>query len=385
MCPIDYYSLMRNTQDKKQLRYQMVMSAEKSGVMETSRLFHTTKNTVSKWVRRFTESGYSGLADLSRRPHNSPNTTPEEEQQKLVQLKRKYKRLGADQIKEIEKLSISPRTMRKIWRNKNVSSRKRRKKYITKQNLRAVKREWNLFQQISEDTKYLTDIPEYWPQMKRNNLHSVQYTARDVTTGLLLLGLADEISMDNSKRFADYCNAMLQKHGADLSHTRRQTDNGSEYIGSVRAKAKSAFTNSIESIKGQIHSTIFPGAHRMQSDVETIHALMEVEFYELEQFSDRQDLLDKFYSYLLFFNLVRPNTYKENKTPWQLVKEKNPKLPAEIAMIPPIDLSDPLYYNHAVSKSGYDVPSNPFCVNICTAITPFFSPLVYKKLLIMFL
>jgi transposase len=359
MCPIDYYSLMRNTQDKKQLRYQMVVSAQTSGVMAASRLFHTTKNTISKWLKRFNEHGHDSLTGLSRRPHNSPNATPLEVQKKLVELKRKYKRLGAEQIKVLENLSISAKTMRKIWRRHGVPSRKLRKKHVTKQNLRAVKKIWPLFQQICEDTKILKDIPEYWWQMKRLNLPEVQYTARDVTTGLLMLGVADEISMHNSKRFADYCNFNLQKYGADLSHTRRQTDNGVEYIGSWQARKSSAYTKIIESVAGQVHHTIFPGAHRMQSDVETVHGLMEREFYELETFKDKEDFLNKLYSYLLFFNLARPNTYKENKTPWQLVKEKNPNLPIEIAMIPPIDLSNPLYYNHSVSKSGYDVYSNP--------------------------
>ena len=184
MCPIDYYSLMRNTQDKKQLRYQMVVSVKEVGVMETARSFKANKNTVSKWVKKFKEFGYYGLAGLSRRPHNSPNTTPEAEQQKLVALKHKYKRLGADQIKVLEHLSISARTMRKIWRKHNVSSRKLRKKHEIKQNLRAVKRLWPLFQQICVDTKVLKDIPEYWWQMKRFHLPEVQYTARDVTSAL---------------------------------------------------------------------------------------------------------------------------------------------------------------------------------------------------------
>jgi hypothetical protein len=83
-------------------------------------------------------------------------------------------------------------------------------------------------------------------------------------------------------------------------------------------------------------SLINPGAHTFQSDVETAHNLVEVEFYELEYFKDRNDFLDKAYSYQLFFNLLRPNSYKENKTPWQLAKEKQPGLSEAIAMIPPV-------------------------------------------------
>ena len=53
---------------------------------------------------------------------------------------------------------------------------------------------------------------------------------------------------------------------------------------------------------------------------------------------DITNFMDKAYSYQLFFNLVRTNSYKENKTPWQLAHEKRPDLPISIAMIPPVDI-----------------------------------------------
>jgi len=116
----------------------------------------------------------------------------------------------------------------------------------------------------------------------------------------------------------------------------------------------------IESVKGQRHYTIFPGAHRMQADVETVHNLVEAEFYEIENFKDRTDFMNKAFSYQLFFNFQRPNTYKENKTPWRLAKEKVPGLSMEVAKIPPVDLC--VLMNKKLdflAKGGYDVYSNP--------------------------
>ena len=340
MCPYRYYSVMRKSKDKKQLRYQMVISVEKYGLKPTARHFRATVKTVRKWWRRWIENGYRGLEELPRRPHSSPNATPQEERQELVKLKKKYKRIGADTIKVIEDIPISTKTMRKIWRQEGISSRKRRKNHVTKQNLREVKREWALFQQMDEDTKDLVDIPEYWTQMMKKGLPKVQYTARDVTSGLMFLGFADERALVYATLFAEYLNYHLQRAGADLSRTVRQTDNGSEYIGSWQSKEPSAYTKAVESVAGQIHSTIFPGAHRFQADVETVHNLIEMEFYEVEGFKDRIDFLNKVYSYQLFFNLLRPNSYKENKTPWQIVKEKNPNLSIEVAKIQPVFLDD---------------------------------------------
>jgi len=250
MCPYRYYAVMRINKDKKTLRHQMVVSVETFGIKETARRFHTTRNTVRKWHRRWCEEGYAGLADRSRRPKHSPLVTSPNQRRKLVKLKKKYKRLGAEAIKTIEGLSQSPRTIRKIWRQEGVSSRKPRKKHQTKQNLRAVKKCWALFKQICEDTK------------------------------------------------------------------------------------------AVQSIPGQNHYTIPPDAHRFQAAVETVHNLVEMEFYEIENFKGCQDFLNRVYSYQLFFNLQRPNSYKENKTPWQIAKQKNPKLPKEIATIPPVFLED---------------------------------------------
>jgi len=363
MHPYTYYNIMRKSKDKKFFRYQMVLYAEREGKKATAKFFKTTVKTVRKWCRRYKDYGYAGLDEISRRPHSSPNATPAEERKQLVMLKKKYKRLGADQIIVIEKLTRSPRTIRKIWKQEGVSSRKRRKKHVTKQNLREVKKQYPFLKQVMEDTKVLYDIPEYWPQMTSKRLYRVQYTARDVTSGMKYLGFADTQSLEYSTLFAKYLNYYLQLYGADLSQTIRQTDNGSEYIGHVTAKKPSAYTRAIAEVPGQVHLTIFPGAHRMQADVETVHNLIEAEFYELETFSSKRDFMNKVYSYQLFFNLQRPNTYKENKTPWQLAREKVPALPIGIAKIPPVDLCELAKKNlDFLDKGGYDVYSNPLII-----------------------
>jgi len=362
MCPYRYYDVMRESKDPRQLRYQMVLSVERAGIRETARSFRVSRATVRKWHRRWEEQGYTGLEACSRRPHRSPNATSQRERARLVKLKQKYHRIGAETIRSIEHISTSPRTMRKIWREEGVSSRKRRKKHLTKQSLREVKRLWALFQQIDEDTKDLYDIPEYYPQMMSLGLPRVQYTARDVSAGLLYMGFAQERSLTNATLFAKYLNTELQRNGADLSHTIRQTDNGSEYIGAVTAKEPSAYTKVIEAVHGQLHRTIPPAAHTFQADVETVHNLVEIEFYEIEKkIKDREDFLARATTYQLFFNLVRTNSYKEHKTPWQLAQEKQPLLSRQIAMIPPIFIEDLLDIKVENSfRVGHHVPSTPY-------------------------
>lgn len=260
--------------------------------------------------------------------------------------------MGAEQIRIVEELAMSPKTMRKIWREAGVSSRRRPKKHVTKNNLRAVKKLYKLFERMGEDTKDLDDIPEYYLQMKTHNLPVIQYTFREVSCGILFLGFANQRSLIHSRLFAIYINHFLKKYNVLPSVSVRQTDNGSEYIGAWNAKESSCYTKTIETLEGQFHRTIFPGAHRMQSDVETIHNLMEMEFFEIEKFQNRLDFFNKAACYQLFFNLYRPNSYKEHKTPLQLALDKNPNLDKRLLMIPPVDLDQLFAWNANLLRKG---------------------------------
>jgi len=353
---------MRNCKDKRTHRYQMTQYALSHGVKPTARIFGTSPPVVRKWLSRFKEQGYAGLVDLSRRPHHSPRATTQAIKDHIVGLRKKYRRIGAEQVKTLEGLKQAPKTIRKFWRDAGVQRGRRKKKYITKQNLREVKKQFYLFQQSCEDTKDLFDIPEYWPQMKRLNLPVVQYTRREISCGILFLGFANERSLIHAALFASYINHQMTKYKAmpKDDSARLQTDNGSEFIGSWNAKKPSAYTKTVESLPGQEHTTIFPGAHRMQADVETVHGLMETEFYEIETFSDRADFISKANTYQLFFNLERPNTYKEHKTPWQLAQEKKPDLDKRLLMTATVDLDDLLNtYTSLLAIGGNNVLTNP--------------------------
>ena len=88
-----------------------------------------------------------------------------------------------------------------------------------------------MFQQISADPKDLCDIPRYWPQAQRLRLPRVQYTAREVRSGLLFLAFASRRSASASSVFAARIQHHLDRYGIDLSHLIWQTDNGSEFLG----------------------------------------------------------------------------------------------------------------------------------------------------------
>jgi hypothetical protein len=83
-------------------------------------------------------------------------------------------------------------------------------------------------------------------------------------------------------------------------------------------------------------------AHTWQADAETSHSLIEYEFYTIEAFNSTHHLQQKMGVYLLWFNFLRKNSYKENQTPLQIGLAKVPELNSKIADFKPAILD----YSH---------------------------------------
>ena len=228
--------------------------------------------------------------------------------------------------------------LERIWREQGLME-KRRRKYQRKQDLAHIKALWGVFQQLSADTKDLDDIPHYWAQAQRLGLPSIQYTARDVRSGLLFWSFAQQRTAAASSVFASCIQQHLDRYGISLRDLVWQTDNGSEFKGDFP-----------QALGDSQHVRIPPAAHTYQSDVETVHRIEEDEFIDLESFSSRRDFLAKVYTYQLYFNLARPNSHKGNQGPWQIIQKLAPNSPLELCLLPPVFLD---YYLNDLG--GYDV------------------------------
>jgi len=360
--PIPYYDIMRNCKDQKQIRFKMVIYARDYGVKPAARMFNTTPKTVRKWLNRWEPGSMRGLEDRSRAPKHPNIRITKAQRKEAIDLKKRYPNIGALRLIELCGLKMSDKAMRKIWHEENLLKR-RRKKHKTKNDLREMKRKWRLFQQSDIDTKHLYDIPEYWIQMKMLRLPVYQYTFREVVSGLMFLAFSQELSIAYSKKFAKMATAHLGNCGVNFKNSVFQTDNGSEFIGSWNLKGDSVFTKAVEKTGGLAHKTIPPGAHTWQADVETVHNLIEIEFYEVEKFSSRRNFLEKATSYQLWFNTARKNRYKGNKTPWNIIHERNPEISPKICLLKPVflDSYDGFNYKPLDSPGGYHLIPHSSC------------------------
>lgn len=356
-----YYTIMRQSKDPKYIRLEMVRYASEHGVKPAARFFGTSPQTVRKWLRRWQPGTLNGLEDLSRSPHSCPHKISADVEQRIVSLKKKLSTWGAERLKRDFKLSCSEKAIRRVYKEYGLI-RKRRTRKRKKNDLRAVKMRFRPFEKALTDTKYLTDIPEYLKDQRLLKLPTHQYTWRDVKSGLQFLAYGSELSGTYATLFAGVIIEHLQRYNVDLSNTTWQTDNGSEFIGSWQAQKQSAFTKCIESVQGQKHHTIPPGAHTWQSDIETVHNLIENEFFVIENFNNRKDFFKKAATYQLFFNVARPNSSKGNRTPWDILVEDLHNPDPYIPLLPPIDL-DLLLANKDptnIFQGGNHVRSYPF-------------------------
>jgi len=341
--PTRYFDLVREMKNPYNHRLRLVESAKQRGIKRTAQLFATTVPTVRKWLRRYQQRGPSGLHDHSRARHQQSLKTPAALEAPLVELRKTLPTFGARRLIREFDLPISHGALERIWRDHGLMP-KRRRKYQRKQDLAHIKAQWAVFQQISADTKDLDDIPHYWAQAQQLGLPVVQYTARDVRSGLLFWSFAQKRSAAASAVFASRIQQHLDRYGVSLRDLVWQTDNGGEFKGDFP-----------KALGDSQHVRIPPAAHTYQSDVETVHRLEEDEFFDLESFSSRGDFLAKVHTYQLYFNLARPNSHKENLTPWQIIERLTPRSPLDLCLLPPVFLD---YYLN--DEGGYDVPRLPW-------------------------
>ncbi len=358
--PVEYRSMMK-AQDaafRFGVRRSLVMDALENGIKPTVRAYKTTVRTVRKWVKRYREKGVEGLHEISRAPKNIPHKTSVEVAERVIAQKKILKGYGARRMVEEFKLGCGKGAALRILKEKGLL-KPRRKKRLRRNDLRDEKATWRAGEVACVDTKDLKDIPAYWTQMTLLRLPQRQYSYREVRSGLMFLGFAESLSLQHSTVFAEWVMAWLEEHGLKTPGDRWQTDGGSEFIGSWCAKEKSDFIRAVES-RGFQHFQIPKTTYN--ADVETIHHLIELEFFEIERFKDRRDFFMKASTYQRWFNTMRRNSHKWNKSPLDILREAAPSAAAAIVTLPVLDLDDLVRrkVRHLIQSpsppGGYHVP-----------------------------
>ena len=360
-----YYEMMKEMPNKFNLRLEIVRFARDHGVSGAAREFKTTRKTVRKWLRRYEKDHTHGLHDQSRAPHFIPHKMSDKKESEIELLRKRHgKRWGPHRLKMHYELTVSENAIARVIRQKGLLW-KRRRKWRRREDLRAKKAAMRAFEKMQVDTKDLQDIPEYYTQMVMYKLPKFKYTARDMATGASFFAYANENNTTYAGIFGRAVINHLQTYGVKVNEMEIQTDNGVEYIGSVRRKhGMSEFEKVVAEAKGT-HTRIPPRHCTWQSDVERFNGLIEEEFFMCETFNSEEDFLAKSYAYQLFFSYERKNSWREDQTPVQILRSKMPKMDEQVLNLPPIRLETVL---SSVPLGGYHVPAQVICASIfiCT-------------------
>jgi len=325
-----YNNIMKlmSVSGKYTYRLKLVQSSYALGIKPTAKIFKCTAKTVRKWRKRYENYGVSGLEELSRKPHKMPNKCPPNFETKIIELRKQTKnRYGAEKL--IERFGIKEygrSTIRRIIKEYGLK-RIRKTKQEKRKYLWSTKKLYKAFEKIQVDVKVLTDIANYWPQYLKHQEEYPKYeiTARDVKTGATFVALMKKNNQTNTSTFIYLLGEHLKEQGFDLNKITIQTDNGVEFNAAGRKlKGQTGFECMVKYF-GMAITYIPPASPTFNSDVETFHRLIEDEFYSIEQYENLEDMKQKEYTHMLDFNYIRKNRNKDNKTPWELLKEDYPE------------------------------------------------------------
>ncbi|MBI5595566.1 MAG: helix-turn-helix domain-containing protein, partial [Elusimicrobia bacterium] len=303
-------------------------------------LFETDRKTVRKAIRRFRAAGLDGLADLSRRPHHSPNqTSPALEQ--LVLSARRQTGYGALRLHRDGEVPLPPGTIRNILRRHPVRPKKRKTWRGTRRRIY----QWDDKEPLSffqTDLKVIRDrkaLPhDVYAHHERVGLPLYQWTACCVRTRLRFLAYSNEKTMANGLLFMCLVVCWVRMHG--LQHRICfQTDWGEEFGGKSPRKLAS-LDRRIFAPLGAVLLRIRKGRTTDNAIVERSHRSDDEEFYapKLARYPNTDSFLLAGFRWQCRFNIRRPHFGKHmnGRRPLDRAREILPQLRRDVALFPTI-------------------------------------------------
>jgi len=346
---------MMDFSGKLNYRWNMINYAKREGISKTARVYNTTRKTVRKWIKRYSEGGVNALENKSRTEQYFPHKMPKTIEKRIIKLRKKYPFWGARRIKDHLQLDYSQVVINKKLKQAGLIKKKKRRYKQRKERAEYMKKIRSLykpFQKVQVDIKYLTDIPEIIGDLRYYKLPKYQITARDYKTGFQHIGFSHEKTSTATGIYIDYLCQQLEDRGIDLSKVTFQTDNGTEFVSRSKNKLSLFEEMIIEKHKAK-HKRIPPASPTYNSDVETVHNLIEDEFYKVETFKSKQDMIIKTFAYLIYFNNFRKNRNRKSQTPKDIFKNEKKKTWQNNWNFKPIIVDDYIKNIENIKTGGY--------------------------------
>ena len=308
--------------------------ALRHGKKAAVREFGCSKTTVAKIVRE-------GWQLQSRARKNQPGKISKSLENEILRC-RQDKGMGKNNIPKQYELSVSSSTVGRVLSRraddlpKSFRIKARKRKWRQTKDLREIKQRYKPFESCCIDAKDLWDIPVFYPYLKALMIPKVQLTFTCQRTGATFISYASGETTINLCAFVVYVFEHLKRHGIEVKTIRLRHDGGSAFIGNAHSFKESLFRKLVRDIYQAKPRRI---KHKNQnSEVERYHGLIEQYFYTIQKFESRDDFFKKAAETQAWFNYVRKNSYKNWKTPLEILREASPGMDPHVLALPPIDM-----------------------------------------------
>ncbi len=317
---------------------------ETSSIRETARRWRTSRQVVRKWISRYEAEGLSGLEDRSRRPRTSPRQTPPQIEEQVLEAweKTRYGRHRLALYLRAHGLSLSPHTIRHIFRRRRPPQKRKPRKPLY-----PAMWAWEQdqpFSLLQTDVKDIHDKQALGTNrtvhLRRQRLPRYQWTACDARTRLRFLAYSHRLNRTNGIAFMVLVLMWLRAHDVQANIT-FQTDWGQEFGGDNPTRIAQLSTRYLLPLGGDLRR--YPlGRKGYNGRVERSHRTDDEEFYRpyLLHAKDSNHLLRLARHWVYFYNVIRPHFGKgmNAKPPLDVLHNLGYNGPATLGALAPIIL-----------------------------------------------
>lgn len=284
-------------------RESMIKYADKVGVSEAARKYHTNRGYIYRWRKRY-DGNIRSLANQSTKPHHHPNQHTKEEEQLIRNMYKKNKETGLvvfwvklrrrGYTRSVTGLYNAMRRMG-IYEKKKLKKKPKVKKYI---------------QPTYPGERIQIDIKYVPTRCMVGDMKLYQYTAIDEYTRLRYLQIYEEASTYTSVQFMK---EVIDFFPFSIKEVR--TDNGLAFTNRLVSKDRLTLFERYLKKKGIKEDYIRPFTPKHNGKVERSHRKDEERFYKNRVFYSLEDARKQIKAY----------EKEYNNFPMQPLKWKSPQ------------------------------------------------------------
>ena len=295
--------------EEMRYRERVVQYAIKSNNAVAARRYHTSRQQVQRWRKKY-DGTTASLSNKSTRPHSHPNQHTREEIELVKKMHRRYSFEGLAQVYRSLIDAGYTRTYQSMQKQlRKLRLKQPEKKKYPKSKYKALKGKYP-GEYVEVDVKY---VPLECIGFLSSHARYYQITAIDLYSRKRIIKLVNELSTYETSKFLY---SLEKRMGFKIKTI--QTDNGREFCNDTD-KAQSLFQIVLERL-GIRHKRIRPYSPWQNGVVERSHRVDNEIFYARRRFSSEEEMYKSFKRYAARTNNICRSILKF-KSPNEVLKE----------------------------------------------------------------